>query len=168
MLQRNLIDFLAARMSMRSRRLASILGPLLGCLIMLFAFITWPFISTGKPIPDDYNWAVVVCDVAGLGVVSAIIGGLVDEVLTRRQRIAAQQRAARIAKNQATLEKLASGHTELVTLLTIMREDQKEQDEQRASAERLSFRRSLIWNFVFFCLGIIIPLLLGTFHAGKP
>ena len=98
------------------------------------------------------------------GVTLATLGQAIREGLSYRHvQARIQARAARLHPIEEKLVQLSATSPDMALVLQIL---QEREAEQQAESERRVFWQGVAQNFVFYLLGVVIPILLLGLHAG--
>jgi len=99
------------------------------------------------------------------GAIVATLGQAIRQGLSsgRTQARAQQAHAARLHQTGEKLAALAATRPDVALVLELL---QEQEEEQQAEAGRRAFWQGVAQNFVFYLLGVIIPIVLLGLHAG--
>ncbi|HEY7413974.1 MAG TPA: hypothetical protein VH593_02180 [Ktedonobacteraceae bacterium] len=108
---------------------------------------------------------VVLVQIPFVGFFLSIIGEAVAVVFVREKRaLQEKQRREREEALTKRLSALTQEHPELIEFLEIQRIEQERLEEARRRAEQRSFWQGVAQNFIFFLLGVLVPILFQHFH----
>ena len=98
------------------------------------------------------------------GAILATLGQAIRQGLSSgRTQAHAQAHAVRLHQTGEKLAALAATRPDVALVLELL---QEQEEEQQAEAGRRAFWQGVAQNFVFYLLGVIIPILLLGLHVG--
>jgi hypothetical protein len=113
--------------------------------------------STGLKVLTNL---VGIALIVAFGAIVATLGQAIRQGLSSGR---AQARAARLHQKGEKLAALAATHPDVALVLELL---QEQAEEQQIEAGRRAFWQGVAQNFVFYLLGIIVPIVLLGLHAG--
>jgi hypothetical protein len=143
--------------------LTSILMAVTGVMLLIFAII--PIYNHGFVHSFLYGFFYFVVGVLLCGVFLSVLGEAVIIIPVRNKR--SLQDAKRREREEAMTQRLTAltqHHPELIEFLEIQRIEQERQEEDQRRLAQRAFWQGVVQNFIFFLLGVLVPVLLAKLH----